>query len=102
MGKLLIAVIGLIIGIAIGAVGAMTLGGGVMAGLGAGTGLATGICSTVKAAQEEGIMTAEQVDKVLNRAAKDLAAMSGKPMEKEVVGSAAACDKVMAQLHAAK
>lgn len=102
MGKLLIAVIGLVIGIAIGGLGAMTLGAGVMAGLGAGTGLATGICSTVKAAQEEGIMTAEQVDKVLNRAAKNLAAMSGKPVEKEVVGSAAACETVLARLREAQ
>ena len=102
MGKLLIAVIGLIIGIAIGALGAMTLGGGAMVGLGAGAGLATGICSTVKAAQAEGVMTAEQIDKVLNRAAKDLAAMSGKPVEKEVVGSAAACEKVLARLREAR
>jgi hypothetical protein len=102
MGKLLIAVIGLVIGIAVGAFGAMTLGGGVMAGLGAGTGLATGICATVKAAQDEGIMTAAQVDQVLNRAAKNLAAMSGTPVEKEVVGSAAACEKVLAQLRQAQ
>ena len=102
MGKLLIAVIGLIIGMAIGAFGAMTLGGGAMVGLGAGAGLATGICATVKAAQTEGVMTAEQVDKVLNRAAKDLAAMSGKPAGEEVVGSAAACEKVLARLRDAK
>jgi hypothetical protein len=98
MGKVLIAVIGLVIG----AFGAMTLSGGAMAGLGAGTGLATGICSTVKAAQDEGIMTAEQVDKVLNRAANNLAAMSGKPVEKEIVGSAAACERVLARLREAQ
>jgi hypothetical protein len=102
MAKVLIAVIGLVIGIVIGAFGAMTLSGGAMAGLGAGTGLATGICSTVKAAQDEGIMTAEQVDKVLNRAANNLAAMSGKPVEKEIVGSAAACEKVLARLREAQ
>lgn len=102
MGRFLIAVIGLVIGIAIGGFGAMTLGAGAMAGLGAGTGLATGICSTVKAAQDEGIMTVAQVDQVLNRAAKNLAAMSGKPVEKEVVGSAAACENVLARLREAQ
>jgi hypothetical protein len=38
----------------------------------------------------------------LNRAAKDLGAMSGKPVEKEVVGSAAACEKVLAHLREGK
>lgn len=96
MGKVLIAVVGLVIGIPIGAFGAMTRGVGAMAVL------ATGACSTVKAASGEGIMTADEVDTVLNRAAKDLAAMSGKPVGEEVVGSATACEQVLARLRAAQ
>ena len=102
MSRVLIAVIGLVIGIAIGAVGAMTFGGGVLAGVGVGTGLATGICATVRAAQKEGVMTADQVDRVLNRAAKDFAAEAGMPAGQAGVGSAAACEKVFAHLGAAK
>jgi hypothetical protein len=98
MTKTLIAVIALVIGLAIGAFGALTFGGGMMAGAGAAAGLSVGICSTVRAAQEEGLMTAEQVDRVLNRAAQDLSGAGELPPGHEVVGSAAACEKVLARV----
>jgi hypothetical protein len=98
MTKTLIAVIALVIGLAIGAFGALTFGGGMMAGAGAAAGLSVGICSTVQAAQEEGLMTAEQVDRVLSRAAQDLSGAGGVPPGHEVVGSAAACEKVLARV----
>jgi hypothetical protein len=100
MGKVVIAVIGLIIGIGIGASGAMIFGGGTMAGIGVASGLSAGICTTVKAAQEEGIMTAQQVDQVMNRAVRDLAALRGLQPSEEIVGSAAACERVIARLQA--
>lgn len=102
MGKVLIAILFLIIGLIVGGVGAMTVGGGAMAGIGVATGLSAGICSTVKAGQEEGLLTAEQVDQVLTRASRDLAGMADLPEGEEVVGSAAACDNVMQRLREAQ
>jgi hypothetical protein len=102
MTKTLIAVIALMIGLAVGAFGALSLGGGMMMGAGAAAGLSTGICATVRAAREGGFMTAEQVDRVLTRAGKDLSGSAQLPAGQEVVGSAAACDKLLAGLSAAK
>ncbi|SIO47755.1 hypothetical protein SAMN05444722_2451 [Rhodovulum sp. ES.010] len=63
MGKVLI---GLVIGLLLGGVsGFLMLGAGM--GVGASTGLMTGVCAVVQAAQDEGLMTAEQVDRVLAR-----------------------------------
>jgi hypothetical protein len=98
LSKISIAVIALVIGLAIGGFGALTFGGGMMGGAGAAAGLSAGICSTVQAAQEEGIMSAEQVDRVLSRAAQDLSGAGGVPAGHEVVGSAAACGKVLARV----
>jgi hypothetical protein len=102
MSKALVGVIALLIGLAIGAFGALTFGGGIMAGAGAAAGLSTGICSTIRAAQEEGFMTAEQVDRVLTRAAQDLSGKTELPAGQEIVGSAAACEKLFARLREAK
>lgn len=95
MGKLGIGIASLIIGLLVGAIGGALLGGGAAAGAGAASGLSTGICSTVQAAQELELLTAGQVDQVLNKAAQD---MSGKEVladGQKVVGSAEACAKVM-------
>ncbi len=102
MSKVLIAILFLVIGLIVGGVGAITVGGGAMAGIGVATGLSAGICSTVKAGQEEGLLTAEQVDLVLTRAARDLSGMAELPEGEEVVGSAAACDRVMQRLSEAQ
>ena len=99
MGKL---IIGLILGLVVGAFGGLSLGGGAMMGLGVGTGLSAGICATVQAAQEEGIMTAEQVDQVLVRAAKDLSSKTEVTADDGIVGGAAQCEEVMKKLAAAK
>ena len=98
MGKALIAVIFLIIGVGIGAVFGGALIGGGAAGMGIATGLSAGICSTVQAAQEEGIMTAEQVDLVLTRASANMAGLSGVETSEPIVGSAAQCDTVLENL----
>ncbi len=101
MGKFLIAILFLILGAVVGAVGGLTLGGGAMAGIGVATGLSAGICSTVKAAQEEGLLSSEQVDQVLNRAARDLESISNLPEGEQVVGTATACDGVLQKLREA-
>jgi hypothetical protein len=104
MGKTLLAIICLIGGLVIGTFfGGALIGGGAV-GIGVATGLGAGICSTVQAAQNEGIMTAEQVDQVLNRAAADLAAMSGDETHdtpEEIVGSAAECEAILTKLKSA-
>lgn len=98
MGKAMVGLLALVIGLVAGAVGGGSLIGGTAMGIGAGTGLSAGICATVQAAQEEGLMTAEQVDQVLARAAKDLAGADGVPEDVEMVGGAADCVRVMENL----
>ncbi|TCO71556.1 hypothetical protein [Rhodovulum euryhalinum] len=94
MGKILI---GLVIGLLLGGVGAfLTLGVG--AGVGVATGLSTGICATVKAAGDLGIMTPEQVDEVLTRAAQSVSGAVDLPEGEPMVGSAAECEAFMARL----
>lgn len=98
MGKALIAVISLVVGVVLGAVfGGALIGGGAV-GAGIATGLSAGICSTVQAAQEEGIMTPEEVDQVLARATADMASLSGVETSEPIVGSAAQCDTVLENL----
>lgn len=98
MGKAVFSIIGLVLGVVLGGFGALTLGGGAMMGMGVATGLSAGICSTVQAAQEEGIMTAEQVDQVLKRAAADLGSSTEVPADEQLVDSAAQCEAVLAKL----
>jgi hypothetical protein len=98
MAKLVFGIVGLVIGMVIGIVVVAPIATGVGAGMGVATGISAGICSTVVAAQEEGIMTAEQVDQVLVRAARDMAGRAELPEGDRIVGSAAECDAVMARL----
>ncbi len=102
MGKFIIAILFLALGIIIGGIGGITLGGGAMAGIGVATGLSAGICSTVKAAQEEGLLSAEQVDQMLSRASRDLGAAASLPEGEEMVASAAACEDVLQRLRDAQ
>ena len=101
MTKGLIGIIALIIGLVAGAVGALTLGGGAMMGMGVATGLSAGICATVQAAREESIMTAEQVDQTLRRAAADLGSTAQLSDGQQMVGSASECEVVMEKLREA-
>ena len=94
MGKVLTLILGLVVG----AIGGTMFGGsliGAATGVGIATGMSAGICSTVQAAQEEGLLTSEQVDKVLTRAAADLSDEAGSG---EIVGVSADCETVMQQL----
>ena len=101
MGKAVIGIIGLIIGAVLGIVFGAPLMMGTAAGLGVASGLNAGICATVQAAQDEGLLSAEQVDQVLTRAASDIAAVQGLELEEDILGSSAHCEKVMADLVAA-
>lgn len=98
MGKTLIAIIFLIIGLAVGAFGALAVGGGAMAGFGIGTGLSAGICVTIDAASDLGVISDEQADQILNRAAENISGMAEIPEDQRAVNSRAACEEVMAKL----
>lgn len=101
MGKILIGLVGLVVGLIVGGLGALSLGGGAMMGVGVGTGLSAGICSTVQAAREQGLLTDEQIDQVLRRAATDLADKATLPASEEMVGGADDCEAVMNRLREA-
>ena len=98
MGKAVIGIIGLIAGVVLGVVFGGALATGTAAGLGVASGLNAGICATVQAAQNEGLLSAEQVDQVLTRAAADIATVQGLELEDDILGSSAHCEKVMAEL----
>jgi hypothetical protein len=73
-----------VIGLAIGAIGGTLFGGALLggsaAGIGIATGMTSGVCSVVMAATEEGLLTPEQVEQVIARAAIDLGgAVDGAP-----------------------
>lgn len=98
MGK---AILGLVVGLILGAVGAMTLSGGAAMGVGIATGLSTGVCTTLKGAQLEELITAEQADQILNRVNAEIATLEGVETPEDMVGTAAACDDFLAKLREA-
>ncbi len=100
MGKLAVGIISLVVGLVVGAVGALTVGGGAMAGAGVATGLTTGICMTVEAAEDLDLMTPEQVEQVLTRAAENLSAVGAVPegQPSEVADTSAECRSFMEKL----
>jgi hypothetical protein len=102
MGNIIIGLVGLIVGAVLGAFIAAPVMSGAAAGVGVATGLSAGICSTVQAAQEEGLLTAEQVDQVLTRAAADMSALAGETAPEDVVGGLDDCAAVMERLRAAQ
>ncbi|WP_343115855.1 hypothetical protein [Ostreiculturibacter nitratireducens] len=101
MGKFLPAIVALVVGIVIGGYGALSLGGGAMMGAGAATGLVTGMCSVVEAAEQTALLTPEQIDQVLARAAENMS--SGElPEGAEIAGSSEQCAEALAKLRAAQ
>jgi len=71
---------------------------GVGTGVGIATGLKAGACLTVETVKERGLITAEQVDEVLNAAAKQLVTASGIEETGKLTGADAACQKFIADL----
>ena len=98
MGKAVFGIVGLVLGAVLGVVFGGAVMTGTAAGIGVASGLNAGICATVQAAQNEGLLSPEQVDQVLMRAASDLAAVHGREPEGDILGSSAHCEKVMAEL----
>jgi hypothetical protein len=98
MGKTLFGLLGLVVGFIGGAVIGRSLLGGAATGVGVATGLSAGICSTVTAAMEEGLLTEEQVQQILARAAADL---GGTVEAGDLVAATADCERVMQELTAA-
>jgi len=97
MGKFVIALITLVVGMLIGGFGALTFGGGAMMGVGLGTGLTTGVCMTVQAAEDLGLMTPAQVDQVLTRAAENLAGHVDASDEFKTTDTSAECKEFLAK-----
>lgn len=103
MGKALIAIVALVVGLVLGGLGGAMLGIGGATGVGVATGLSAGACGIVQAAREEGLLTDEQVDQVFNRAVSDFREMTPDAEEGDTLlaGSAAECGAVMARLREA-
>ena len=100
MGKL---ILGLVIGLLVGGVGGGMLGVGSGAGIGIATGLSAGVCGIANAAQQEGLLTEEQVDQVFNRAVSNLRELTPDAEEsgETIVGAASECDGVLQKLREA-
>ena len=101
MGKVIIAFLSLVVGAALGVFLVAPVMTGAAAGVGIATGLSAGICATVQAAQEEDLLTPEQVDQVLNRAPADKAELAGEEAPEKMVGAVRDCDAVMERLRSA-
>ena len=103
MGKVLLAIVFLVLGGILGFAGGTVTGFGGGAGMGIATGLSAGVCGVARAAQDEGLLTSEQLDQVFNRAVENLRALSpGIETEAErIVGGAGECDAVLARLREA-
>lgn len=102
MGKVLLSILFLVIGAVIGFFGGGLVGGGAGIGLGIAQGASAGICMTVRAAEEDGLLTPEEIDQVLTRAAADIAEIAGNDAPAEVVGGADDCAQVIERLRSAQ
>ncbi|WP_413720275.1 hypothetical protein [Silicimonas sp. MF1-12-2] len=99
MGKALIAILGLVVGLVGGTVFGGSLLGGTAAGIGIATGLSAGVCSTITAAKDEGLLTDEQIAQVLMRATSEMGGTV--PEGTSLIGSADECAEVMERLRSA-
>lgn len=100
MSKTLLAIVFLVLGGILGFAGGAITGFGGGAGIGIATGLSAGVCGVAKAALDEGLLTAEQVDQVFNRAVENLRALSPEfeTEAEQIVGGAEECDAVLERL----
>lgn len=100
MKSFLLVLLGLVIGAIAGVFILSPFILGIGTGVGVATGLKAGACLTVEAAKESGLITAEQVDEVLNAAIQTIASA-------EIEGAAALsngdaeCARVVEELKAA-
>ena len=100
MGKL---ILGLVVGLLVGGIGGGMLGVGTGAGIGIATGLSAGVCGIANAAQQEGLLTSEEIDQVFNRAVSNLKELAPDAEEsgETIVGAASECDGVLQKLREA-
>ncbi|MEM6496491.1 MAG: hypothetical protein AAF709_07185 [Pseudomonadota bacterium] len=100
MSKGLLATLTFIVGLLFGGIGGGMMGLGSGAGIGIATGLSAGVCGIANAAQQEGLLTEEQVDQVFNRAVSNLKELAPEAEEGggEIVGAASECDAVLQAL----
>lgn len=101
MSRVFIGLIGVVLGALLGIflIAPILIGGA--AGVGIATGLSAGICSTMTAAQEEGLLSSEQIDQILTRAASDIAERTTTVVDEPIVGSIENCGDVLDRLDAA-
>ncbi len=100
MSKGLLATLTFVVGLLVGGVGGGVMGVGSGAGIGIATGLSAGVCGVANAAQQEGLLTAEQVDQVFNRAVANLQALTPEAEDggETIVGAASECDAVLQKM----
>ena len=101
MKTFLIAIVFLIIGGVAGGFGALSVDTGIGAGVGVATGLAAGACSALESAKDQGLVTDEQFDQVLRGAVAKIAGSVELAPDAEIAGTAAECEKLMADLQKA-
>lgn len=101
MGKVLIAAIFLLIGIAIGGAGGTLFLGGGMMGVGVATGLTGGVCGAVEAGQQLGYLTAEQADEVIARTWSSVSGAVGVGDAETAPGGAEECGRALDRLREA-
>ena len=91
-------------GAIVGGIASIILASGIFTGIGAGVGIATGMqdgaCLAVEAAKDQDMITAEQVDEVLNAAAR-LIASDEYGAAADSTGGNVECEKIVAGLKAA-
>ena len=100
MSKTLLGILTFVLGLVFGGIGGGLVGVGSGAGIGIATGLSAGVCGVAKAAQDEGLLTPEQVDQIFNRAVSNLReiAPDAQLAGEEIVGAAGECDAVLQAL----
>ncbi|WP_171237977.1 hypothetical protein [Ruegeria sp. HKCCA5763] len=95
MGKVIIGIVGLIIGFIGGAIFDGSLIGGTAAGIGIARGASAGICMTVQATEDKGPLTRQEIDQSLTQTAANAAAIFDTDAPGEVVGGEDNCAKVL-------
>ena len=101
MKSFIIAIVFLLIGAALGGIVALSIGTGMGAGAGIVVGSQAGACLAVEAAKDRGLLTADQIDEVLNAAVTKISGGAKLPPEVKLVGSEGDCDKMIADLQQA-
>lgn len=96
MSKIVITVLALVAGCAIGVIGVL-IAFGFDTGLGLAAGMSAGMCETLNAAQGLNLLTEAQAGQVFERAADSLKATGASDLS-SLVANAGDCDGVLSQL----